>query len=768
MTLRQQRFAEDVNSAIALCEQYGWPFTDFHQTDNSLSFAYIKNNNKQTVTISISEDYPENTFITWHENQEHSDHSNDTIKNIVMAINREMSVGGVERSDSMDTDNSCYEDCQERFVQDSDENEESEDDTDFIDDDNHLLEAGFDEVETNPVLSRDMEKLWGCYGRDVMEYRTFESIDEVDVEIKVSLASLLEKEIAEAWNLDRLQPMVIRLNLSLSQYLDSPKPPVLQVMHTSKSGIVSQLQKVLNDFISEQWNRVSNSLIKRLFDEAEQADRQITTSTHQPLDEATRTVHDRNIARLMEMGFTADQASNALMLNNGDLLLAVNYLMGNPASCMGPTVNSHDVGSSSSSSAKGHAPFHRQTSHPMAARHDKKVSRLHSVESRSQQKGADIIDLTSDGDDLTLVPASTWFGKKSKRIPSPNLGFLIQVYQYTRQRIPTLNEFCVVCDDAHVFQNGAMLKPSVCSRELCVFAFQTLGVMADAAESVATGAEVVDLLIAMTRSACASGRRDVIFSPYPTVVDPTKSTELALNPKSKDYEKVKKTLTSIPPIAELVQIEPGALKRKLDERNPLAYPLLQWVISSNRSHIVKLPEHRRLPFMRTSHQYLLLNSPPAKEKVFQDLKKQYGSTFAFHGSGIENWHSIIREGLVVGSGTKLQVNGAAHGKGIYLSPNSSTSFNYSRMYGTHRQKSKTSESGARFLDHGISMNCIALCEVITHPNLKKNSSIWVSPESDHVCTRFFFVYECGQCGEDICTQNATYMKVIQEAVNFRT
>lgn len=90
-------------------------------------------------------------------------------------------------------------------------------------------------------------------------------------------------------------------------------------------------------------------------------------------------------------------------------------------------MNSRDVGSSSSSSAKGHAPFHRQTSHPMAARHDKKVSRLHSVESRSQQKGADIIDLTSDGDDLTLVPASTWFGKKSKRIPSPNLGFLIQV-----------------------------------------------------------------------------------------------------------------------------------------------------------------------------------------------------------------------------------------------------------------------------------------------------------------------------------------------------
>lgn len=30
--------------------------------------------------------------------------------------------------------------------------------------------------------------------------------------------------------------------------------------------------------------------------------------------------------------------------------------------------------------------------------------------------------------------------------------------------------------------------------------------------------------------------------------------------------------------------------------------------------------------------------------------------FIFSGSGIENWHSIIREGLVVGSGTKLQVS----------------------------------------------------------------------------------------------------------------
>lgn len=33
-----------------------------------------------------------------------------------------------------------------------------------------------------------------------------------------------------------------------------------------------------------------------------------------------------------------------------------------------------------------------------------------------------------------------------------------QIMKYSEQRIPTLNEYCVVCDEQHVFQNGSMLK----------------------------------------------------------------------------------------------------------------------------------------------------------------------------------------------------------------------------------------------------------------------------------------------------------------------
>ena len=40
-------------------------------------------------------------------------------------------------------------------------------------------------------------------------------------------------------------------------------------------------------------------------------------------------------------------------------------------------------------------------------------------------------------------------------------------------------------------QSLLLLQPTVCERELCVFAFQTLGVMNEAADEIATGAQVL-------------------------------------------------------------------------------------------------------------------------------------------------------------------------------------------------------------------------------------------------------------------------------------
>ena len=164
----------------------------------------------------------------------------------------------------------------------------------------------------------------------------------------------------------------------------------------------------------------------------------------------------------------------------------------------------------------------------------------------------------------------------------------------------------------------------------------------------------------------------------------------------------------------------------------LIHPLLQWVIANNRSHIIKLEEKKQLNFMKTPHQFLMRSSPPAKEAVFYQAKKKFGSTFAFHGSMIENWHSILSIGLLNASETRYQVNGAAFGKGIYLSPSASVSVGYcgSRSYSLKRETKPQATW------------CIALCEVINSPDLqKKERNIWVMPNPDFVVTRFFFVYK---------------------------
>jgi len=54
-----------------------------------------------------------------------------------------------------------------------------------------------------------------------------------------------------------------------------------------------------------------------------------------------------------------------------------------------------------------------------------------------------------------------------------------------------LSNYCVICDREHMFSSGLLLKSAVCHRELCRWAYQTLGVMADVADEFGTQVEVL-------------------------------------------------------------------------------------------------------------------------------------------------------------------------------------------------------------------------------------------------------------------------------------
>ncbi|XP_039652081.1 protein mono-ADP-ribosyltransferase PARP6 [Perca fluviatilis] len=610
----------------------------------------------------------------------------------------------------------------------------------------------------HPQLDADIEAVKDIYTDSAVSVREYGTIDDVDIDLHINIG-FLDEEVATAWKVIRTEPIILRLRFSLSQYLDGPEPSVevFQPSNKESFSLGLQLKKILSTFTSQQWKHLSNEFLK-----AQQEKRHswfkaggtikkfraglsifspIPKSPSFPLIQDTvlkgkLSVPELRVTRLMNR--------------------SISCTMKNPKGELFSYPPNSQVSASLDKSARPH---------------------LSDLESDTSQFIFEFAALTMFHCPPTYL-SLTCLTHTCQVV----IGFLFseQIMKYSEQRIPTLNEYCVVCDEQHVFQNGSMLKPAVCTRELCVFSFYTLGVMSGAAEEVATGAEVVDLLVAMCRAALESPRKSIIFEPYPSVVDPNDPKTLAFNPKKKNYERLQKALDSVMSIREMTQGSYLEIKKQMDKLDPLAHPLLQWIISSNRSHIVKLPLSRQLKFMHTSHQFLLLSSPPAKEARFRTAKKLYGSTFAFHGSHIENWHSVLRNGLVNASYTKLQLHGAAYGKGIYLSPISSISFGYSGMgKGQHRMPTKdelvqrynrmntipqSRPIQSRFLQ-SRNLNCIALCEVITSKDLQKHGNIWVCPVSDHVCTRFFFVYEDGQVGDaNINTQEPKVQKEIMRVI----
>ncbi|KAM6257168.1 protein mono-ADP-ribosyltransferase PARP6 isoform 3-T3 [Porphyrio hochstetteri] len=457
----------------------------------------------------------------------------------------------------------------------------------------------------HPQLDADIEAVKEIYSENAVAVREYGTIDDVDIDLHVNI-SFLDEEVATAWKVLRTEPIVLRLRFSLSQYLDGPEPSIEVFQPSNKEGfgLGLQLKKILGMFTSQQWKHLSNDFLKT---QQEKRHSWFKTSGTIKKFRAGLSIFSP-IPKSPSFPVIQDSVLKSKL---GIPEARVNRLMNRSVSC---TVKNPKV------EVFGYPPA-------------------------STQAG--------------VAPFNILVGGHCKNVPTLEYGFLVQIMKYAEQRIPTLNEYCVVCDEQHVFQNGSMLKPAVCTRELCVFSFYTLGVMSGAAEEVATGAEVVDLLVAMCRAALESPRKSIIFEPYPSVVDPNDPKTLAFNPKKKNYERLQKALDSVMSIREMTQGSYLEIKKQMDKLDPLAHPLLQWIISSNRSHIVKLPLSRQLKFMHTSHQFLLLSSPPAKEARFRTAKKLYGSTFAFHGSHIENWHSILRNGLVNASYTKLDGERAA-------------------------------------------------------------------------------------------------------------
>jgi hypothetical protein len=70
------------------------------------------------------------------------------------------------------------------------------------------------------------------------------------------------------------------------------------------------------------------------------------------------------------------------------------------------------------------------------------------------------------------------------------------------------------------------------------------------------------------------------------------------------------------------------------------FKLLRWILFSNRSYLITLPNELKLHQFPNCIQIITLISTTMAEIEFQRRKKQYGRCFFWHGSWGERWYAI--------------------------------------------------------------------------------------------------------------------------------
>jgi len=313
--------------------------------------------------------------------------------------------------------------------------------------------------------------------------------------------------------------------------------------------------------------------------------------------------------------------------------------------------------------------------------------------------------------------------------------FFCQLLLFMQDKVKHATKYCMICDKTLEYVG---LKPAVCNSPLCEYSHTQYGLGEDVSQFMHHNPEVVDMLVCLTGAAATGDLKR--FNPFPNGVEAkiakgkgqfeTVGFMTGEKMDQKNGTFVHEVIQMIPAMKKLLEYSSSTdLKEYLDTIHPLCFPLLRWIITSNRVHLELVPKEKQMKEITTPYQFVLRSSTPEKEKKFVAERAKQGSFFAFHGSALSNWHCILRIGLKNYSNTEFMSCGAAYGQGIYMAPNSSTSFGYS---GSGISPWKNSEICQ------TSTTCLALCEVI-NAGYTPNPH-YVVPQEDHVNTRFFFLF----------------------------
>jgi ubiquitin-protein ligase len=236
---------------------------------------------------------------------------------------------------------------------------------------------------------------------------------------------------------------------------------------------------------------------------------------------------------------------------------------------------------------------------------------------------------------------------------------------------------------------------------------------------------LVELLLNNSCYALSSPRCANIFEPVPetwknTGITPDKAIEvLEINT---NYENIIEAIQSSNSDEQLIS--------KIGENT---YGFIKFVLSSgitgNKAvNISKCILITNTGILDNNIKQYKFNYTSATEDIFN----KQNTVYLYHGSPFENWYSIMRSGIKIGSkNTKLFLNGAAYGDGIYLSNDITLSLSYSSSRNYNTSPSGNGNSNIKYI--------LAIYEVIDNPKWKKTNNIFVVDDENALILRYIII-----------------------------
>ncbi|GAA5904071.1 hypothetical protein JCM6882_003817 [Rhodosporidiobolus microsporus] len=298
-------------------------------------------------------------------------------------------------------------------------------------------------------------------------------------------------------------------------------------------------------------------------------------------------------------------------------------------------------------------------------------------------------------------------------------NFPLLAFAYLVRRFIMCPRFCLNCYK-RCDETITALKPFVCETPLCLFQLIALGLGPSLEHEIISNTAAVDLLVQLCYTAAKeNGLKDELFPVGLELKVPKDKFDGTWTPADEtvDFDTLTHDSIKCQSVAALILELPSISEmkgwltaedmtederilnrtRKLPEMrggivSTSAWRLLRWIVASNTSHLKQIEEDDELiqGIPRDYRQFRLIVGSPAKEHLLAESVKaaqaknsnavKYPTLYAWHGSSVKNWHSILRQGLHF----KDTANGRAYGHGVYFAKQGETSLgHYAAPTGTY-------------------------------------------------------------------------------------